>query len=124
MRYELKNVAITSFNTSGSGASADLPSEHVTIAYTPIKVSYSHDEFEFTSSEDGVEKPKFEWIEIKAPPKPPSHSLAENVEDFVFGEDQDLDPLGGLLLPAVQAAHFAAVEDETHVPVWDDFAFG
>jgi hypothetical protein len=134
MRYELKNVMISSYNTSGASASDEPPTVNLTIAYTPIEVSYSRDELDFKAGDDGSEGPNFQMLEIKRPPKPPSEVLPDTVDELVFLksgdapsgmadlgiETQDPVPLVGLLLPAVQAV-YAIDEAETNVPIWDDF---
>ncbi len=40
-KYELKNVAVTSYNISGSGQSDDVPMEDMALNYEEIKVSYN-----------------------------------------------------------------------------------
>jgi hypothetical protein len=126
MRFELNDVVITSYNTSGASASSEPPTVDLTIAYEPIKVSYSRDELDFPAGNGEAEKPNFEWIEIKAPPKPPSQPLPlfDDLDELILIENDGQDPLAGLLLPAVQAAGFIVRDDTRDTPVWDDFIFG
>lgn len=125
MRYQFKDLYVPSYDTSGAGASEPLPREDLTIAYTPIEVSYSLTEFEFTTGETGVDaRPGFQTIEIKPPPKPPSQSLPayDDLGELTFIERDDPDLVGSLLLPAVQAAEFIP-EEEANEMFLDDFVF-
>jgi hypothetical protein len=71
--YQLKDAYVPSFDTSGSGedAAEPLPRETLTMDYTRVDFDKGSDEFVFVSDSGGAEKPKFEWIEIVPPRKPP-----------------------------------------------------
>lgn len=93
-RYELKDVIITSYNTSGSKAHAESEPPPVvpTLPYTTIDFDYSRDEFDFVSGGGESEKPKFEWIEIKPPPKPPGpwQTNAVSEPDYDLADASDM----------------------------------
>lgn len=126
MRYELKNVYISSYNVSGAGSAAEPPVEVFSIAYTPIEVTYLRDDFDFANAQSANGEPRFEWIEIKAPPKPPSQPLpiVEDIDALAFVGDQNLEPMVGLLLPAVQQVREPSPLPPDETPLWDDFIFG
>lgn len=102
MRYTFKDLYIPSYSTSPARAVDDPPPVQLTLAYEPIKTDDLPDIFVFVPGD--------------AP-----HDTGAN--DLV-AQASDLDPLAGLLLPAVQAAKFVSNEDAMISPMIDDFVLG
>lgn len=101
MRYTFKDLYISSYSTSGARV-VDPPPVQLALAYEPIKTDDLPDTFVFVPGD--------------AP-----HDTGPN--DLV-AQAGEIDPLAGLLLPAVQAAKVVSNEDAMIIPLMDDFVLG
>ncbi|MEP6067958.1 MAG: hypothetical protein ABJ246_19140 [Paracoccaceae bacterium] len=126
MRYQFENAYLSSYNNSSTGASTEPPTVELTIAYTPIEPTYSRDEFEFFHSGDRTENPNVQSLEIKSPSEPPSQTLpfVEDIDMLALVENPNVDPMAGLLLPAVQQVREPSSLPPDETTIWDDLVFG